>query len=78
MLWPGDPAFQDEIEAVKAVTKFIVLQNLGSGYTFENLEDEEYKNLLYIVECTKWYNKKIELERGHADFYSKESMRHGR
>lgn len=74
-MWPNDPSFTEEPEAVIAVTKFGILKSIGAGYTFSSIDDEKYINLLYISECSKWYNKKMEMQNNHADFYSKEAMR---
>ena len=62
------PDVKSEPEAMFSITKYNILKNLGSSYTFSSLDQEPYENIVLITLCMNYENKAIEMAQSKAQF----------
>ena len=62
------PDVKSEPEAMFSITKYNILKNLRSSYTFSSLDQEPYENIVLITLCMNYENKAIEMAQSKAQF----------
>lgn len=74
ILWPTDPEFLEDADAIDAVSKFYILQSFGSSYTFDSLDNEQNRSILLLSACMRYYNTKMEMDSARTQFVSQEMI----
>ena len=59
---------KSEPEAMFTITKYNILKNFGSAFTWSSLDDEPYENIQLMTLCMNYENKAIEMAQSKAQF----------
>ena len=64
------PQVKEEPEAINIITKYNIIKNLGSGYTFTSLDDESFENIQLMNICMHYEAQALENAQRKAQYVS--------
>lgn len=70
IMYPNDPDKPFDAEAADAISKYYMLKEFGSAYTFDGLNQEQNRSMLLLGSCQKYHNLKVEFEQARHQFMS--------